>query len=134
MQVNYPEIVAKLGFEKICLGGCGISEGVHRVGQIHLDVVHWQDRRVNKRGLRRFLLLVAKRDRQLDPGFLNDERAFWWLYLYLDARTVDGWASELGVRFPVAYSGPERRTLSLIPGLSRRHPAVWAWARRGNYV
>jgi hypothetical protein len=131
--MRYREVVDRLGFEGVCLGGCGITNRSHERGFIFLDVVHWQERRVMRPGLRKFLLLVAKRDRLAGTDYLNDE-GLWWAHFYLDQRRADQWAKELGVRFPIAYSAPERRAVSLVPGLSRKHPAVWAWARRGDHV
>lgn len=128
--MTYHEVASRLRLSGICLGWCGLSDHAHR-GSIFLDIVHWGERRVTKRGLRRFLLLVAKRDRLLDPGFLN-EPGLWWAHFYLDERKANEWAAELGVRFPIRYSAPERRSVSLVPGLSRRQPAVWAWANRAD--
>ena len=128
--MTYLQVVEKLHLRQVCLGACGIQSRSHKRGFIYLDVVHWQERRVSKRGLRRFLLLCAQRDRRLDPGFLNDERQWWWLYLYTDQRRADQWAWQLGVRFPVTLSLPERRTVALVPNLARTYPAIYAWARR----
>lgn len=128
--MTYGEIVRRLDIDPVCLHpGCGIERS-HRRGFIFLGVVHWTERRIDKRGLRRFLLLVAKRDRLGSPDYLNDP-GLYWAHFYLDERKANEWAAQLGVRFPVSYSAPERRTVSLVPGLSRRWPAVWAWARRG---
>ncbi len=69
-------------------------------------------------------------DRTVDPGFLNDP-ALWWAHWYLDERKANEWATRIGYRFPIWYSAPERRSVSLVPGLARNHPAVYAWARRG---
>lgn len=129
---GYRGIASQLGLTGICFGNCGLGANRHR-GSIFLGIVHWSDRRVTKRGLRRLLLLVAKRDRFASPGFLNDP-GLWWAHMYLDQRRADRWAEQLGVRFPASYSAPERRAVSLVPGLSRRHPAVWMWARRGARV
>ena len=135
--MTYSEVVNRLGLTGVCLGGCGIRERSHKRGFIDpFGGVHWQERRVSKRGLRNFLLLVAKRDRTrpvegwTTRGFLNDP-GLYWAAMYLDEQRANEWAGKLGVRFPIALSLPERRTVSLVPGLSRLHPAVWAWARRG---
>jgi hypothetical protein len=127
--VTYAAIVEQLGLDKVCLGGCGLSDTAHR-GTIFLDVVHFGERRYSKRGLRRLLLLTARRDRLRDPGFLNDP-ALWWAHRFLDELRANEWAAKIGVRFPVSFSAPERRSVALVPGLSRKQPAVWAWARRG---
>lgn len=129
---TYRQIVDRLGFQKVCLGQCGVAEAAHRRGAIDgFDIVHWGDRRVNRRGLRRLFLLVARRDRLLSPDFLNDE-GLYFIHFYLDERKANEWAAQIGVRFPISYSTPERRTVSLVPGLSRSQPAVYAWARRAE--
>lgn len=129
--MTYSDVIGQLDLGGICVNPrCGLSARAHRRGAIFLDVVHWHQGPVNRRGLRRFLLLVAKRDRLIDPGFLNSPD-LWWAHMYLDERKANQWAAQLGVRFPIAYSAPERRSVSLVPGLSRRHKAVWQWARRG---
>lgn len=135
---TYADTAERLGFVGICTGGCGITSRSHRTGFIDpFGVVHWAERRVHKRGLRRFLLLVARRDREqpveqwITRGFLNSPN-LWYAAMYLDERKANEWAAQLGVRFPIAYSLPERRSVALVPGLSRRSPAVYAWARRSE--
>lgn len=98
-------------------------------------VLHWSDRRVTRRGLRRFLLLVAKRKRELAPAYLNDPK-LGWFHLYDDNREADKMAAKLGVRFPVEFSRTERwKCLWLahkakVP-ITRTHPALYSWAVRG---
>jgi hypothetical protein len=136
--MTYATVVSRLGLQQVCLG-CAITERSHRNGFIDgFGVVHWAERRVTKRGLRRLLLLVARRDRNrlnydtewLTRGFLND-RALYWAHFYFDEQRANEWAAKLGVRFPVEFSGPERRVVALVPGLSRSHPQIYQWARRG---
>jgi hypothetical protein len=127
--VTYHQIVDQLGFEGVCFGGCGLSDTAHR-GTTFLGVTHWRERRMSKRGLRKFLLLLARRRRMADPGYLNAS-SYWYIHRYLDERQANEWAAKIGVRFPVSFSAPERRSVALVPGLSRKQPAVWAWARRG---
>ena len=129
--MTYPEVVAKLSIESVCWGGCGLSDTIHR-GRTFLGVLHFSDRRMSRRGLRHFLLFVARRERLASPDFLNDDRRYFGLYLYLDEMKANAWAAQLGVRFPISYSLPERRVVALMPGLSRRHPAIYAWARRSE--
>ena len=118
----------------MCLGGCGLNEYRHR-GSLFLQVIHWRERRVTRRGLLRFLLLVARRNREADPGYLND-RQFNYLYLWLDHRTADDYAAQLGIRFPVEFSRRERSSVFRLANragvhLATTHPAVYAWAWRG---
>lgn len=128
---TYRAIVDRLGFEQVCYGNCGISARSHRTGFIFLGVVHWAERKFNRRGLRKFLLLCARRDRLDSPHFLNSVD-LWWAAMYLDERRANEWADQLGIRFPISYSRPERLAVSTVPGLSRRHAAVYAWARRAE--
>lgn len=131
--MTYPEIVAELDLTHICLGGCGITIRSHRTGFIYLNVVHWQDRRVTRRGLFRFLLLVARRNREDDPGYLNDPK-YDWLYVWIDHRAADDMGHRLGVRFPVEFS---RYARSLVFWKAKwagvplsKHPAAYSWAKR----
>jgi hypothetical protein len=132
--VTYRQIVEELGLWRVCLNDppCGLSATAHR-GTIFLGVIHFRDRRFSRRGLRKLLLLCAKRDRLASVNFLNDP-GLWFAYFYLDERKANEWAAQIGVRFPVSFSAPERRAVSLVPGLSRTMPAIWAWARRGVLV
>lgn len=128
---SYREVVARLDLPAVCLGDCGLSDHRHR-GSLFLGVVHFGERRISKRGLRRFLRLCAKRDRLDDPGFLNSpELSF--AHGYFDEAKAVAWAARLGYRFPVGFSRAERlRVLAKAPkGFARTHAAIWAWARRG---
>lgn len=130
--MTYREIADRLGIERVCVERCGLSEHALRGVVDGFDILHWRERRVTRRGLRRFLLLAARRKRLADESYLNDDRKFGYAYLYWDARQADLWAAELGIRFPVAFSRSERlRCLLAAPrGLARRNPAMWAWARK----
>lgn len=133
--MRYADVVASLGLTGICLDpGCGLDPYRQR-GTLFLGVLHWRERRVTRRGLRQFLLLVARRDREADPGYLN-ERRFRWLYLYLDEMAANDLAGRLGVRFPVAFSRAERSRCLWYAGKARAritlaHPAAYSWAVRG---
>lgn len=129
---TYAALVDRLGIKGVCLGGCGLTDHAHK-GSIFLDVVHFGERRVSRRGLRKLLLLCARRDRLRDPEFLN-AAGLWWAAMYLDERKANEWADRIGYRFPISYSLPERRSVALVPGLSRRSPAVYAWAHRAETV
>jgi hypothetical protein len=127
-------VIEQLGIERVCLGGCGLNDYRHR-GSIFLNVIHWRERRVTRRGLLRFLLLVARRNREKDPGYLND-RKFRFLYTWIDHRAADDMAGLLGIRFPVAFSRRERAgvlwdAMRQNIHLASTHPAIYAWAWRG---
>jgi hypothetical protein len=117
----------------ICWGGCGLSERRHERGVIFLDVVHFADRRFTKRGARNLLMLLARREREADPGFLNDP-IYDFLYPALDALRAQELAGEAGFRLPArlfdrereqARALAERRHVSI-----RRYPKLRSWLRR----
>lgn len=133
---SYEQVVAKLGWPKrVCLGGCGVTTRSHRTGFIFLDVVHFEERRVTRKGLRRFFLLLARRNREADPTYLNDPQLGWY-HLWADEQYANALAQVIGVRFPVEFSRTERwRCLWLahkvkVP-ITRTHPALYSWAIRG---
>ena len=130
--MTYPEVIRRLGIERVCLGGCGLNAYRHRGVIDPFDVIHWSDRRFTRRGLRRLLLLVARRSREDSPAFLNTPGmrfyALWW-----DEQRANSMAAQLGVRFPAAWSSQERLACLASAGrrpLSRTHPAIYAWANR----
>ena len=142
--MTYAEIAERLGIEQVCLrADCGLSANAVRGCVDGFGTVHWRERRVTRRGLRRFLLLAARREREADRivndaapvrGYLNARR-YRWLHKYLDARQADRWAAELGIRFPVEFSRQERSECRYLAwkfgaNLSKR-PAVYSWAYRG---
>lgn len=145
--MTYASVIAKLGLQQVCLGdfihepgthhGCGLSERAHRGIIDPFDVIHWRERRMTRRGLRRFLLLVARRDRVMpsnaDPsaptrGFLNDGSMLAF-HLHWEEQYANMLASFLGVRFPAELSKHEReRAAKALAGRTRQWPAVTAWA------
>ena len=134
--MTFADTALYLGIKQICFGGCGLSATRHRVGVIDpFNVIHFAERRMTKAGLRRFLLLAARRNRLNDPGYLNSPR-YDHLYIYLDSRAADDLAGRLGVRFPIHLSRNDRlATLTAarkagVP-LSVAHPAIYQWAQRG---
>lgn len=130
--MKYADVVRDLGLEQVCPGGCGLDDYRHR-GTIFLGVIHWRERRFTRRGLRRLLLLVARREREsATSGFLNHPNLR-WCALWWDEQRANGLASELGIRFPAAWSRQERLAcLASARGwpISRTHPAIYAWANR----
>lgn len=114
----------------ICTGGCGLSDRAHIVGTLYLGVIHFADRRWSRRALRNLLLLVARREREADPGFIN-MRPFDWYYLYLDNVKASRMALGLGVRLPARLSRKDRLMCARIAAARRialsRYPAVRAW-------
>lgn len=133
---SYTEIVDRLGWPKrVCLGGCGVTSRSHRTGFIFLDVVHWAERRVTRRGLRRFLLLLARRNREADPTYLNAPHLTWY-HLWADEQYANALAGIVGFRFPIEFSRTERAKClwlahkNKVP-ITRTHPAIYAWVSRG---
>jgi hypothetical protein len=132
--VTFTDACLALEIKQVCFGGCGLSEYRHRLGIIDpFGVIHWRERRMSRRALRNFLLLVAKRDRLANPEFLNLPDVD-WSHPYFDNIEVGRLAARLGIRLPAALSSNDRlRTLTLArkrgAALSTR-PAIYAWARR----
>lgn len=134
--MTFVDVSLALEIKSVCFGGCGLSATRHRTGIIDpFDVIHFADRRMSKRALRRFLLLSVRRTRLNDPAYLNHP-SFNWFYLYQENTWAGRLAGLLGMRLPVALSRNDRLsclTLARKAGvrLSASHPAVYAWARRG---
>lgn len=114
---------------------CGLPEDAHLRGFIDpFGVVHYTDRRFTRRSLRNLLLLVARRDREADPGYLNLPQ-YEFYYLWKDNVTASKLALYFGYRLPARLSRKDRlRCLQLVRrykvNLTRR-PALYAWATNG---
>lgn len=110
-----------------------IGDPLHWKGFIDpFGVGHYSDRRFTRRALRNLLILVARRDRLADPGWLNSNALFDWYYLYTDEVAASRMAMSLGVRLPARLSRLNRlKCLQLAKRkgvkLSKRS-AVYAWA------
>ena len=101
------EIGVALGVP-ICTGGCGLSASRHRTGTIFLGVIHFAERRFTKRGAKNLLMLVARRAREMDPGYLNIALYDWW-YVYSDSVVAFRLArGDLGIRLPAHLFDRER--------------------------
>lgn len=117
----------------VCDGACGLSDAEHWKGVIDgFGVAHYANRRFTRRSLRNLLLLVARRDRKADAGWLNDDSLFAYYYLWHDNVAASRMAMDLGVRLPARLSRLDRlRCLQLAKRsgvrLSKRS-AVYAWA------
>ena len=138
------EVAEKYG---VCLGGgyaqwvggpfyaCGIHMTDHQKGVIDpFGVAHYTNRRFTRRSLRNLLMLVARRDREADPNYLNLPQ-YEFFYLWKDNVTASKMALDLGYRLPARLSRKDRlRCLQLVRrhkvNLSRR-PALYAWATNG---
>lgn len=124
------DLIAQPG---ICWGGCGLSERRHERGVLFLGIVHFADRRFTRRGARNLLMLLARREREADPGFLNDP-IFDFLYPALDALRAQELALEAGFRLPARLFDRERaKARSLAARRSAaisRYPRLRSWLRR----
>lgn len=133
--MTFADVCGRLGITKVCAGGCGLSANRHRTGTLFLDVIHWSERRMTKRALRRFLLLVAKRDRLNDADYVN--LPIWnWYYLWLDNVEAGRLAAKIGVRIPADLSRNDRLACLTLArkwgaSLSTGWPQVYSWAKRG---
>lgn len=132
--MTYREAMTRLGVEQVCFGGCGLNDYRHRGVIDPFNTIHWRERRFTRRGLRRLLLLVARRAHENDPGFLNDPRGEWYRLWWREQR-ANSLAAQLGVRFPARWSTEERMRSRYLAAkadvkLARDFPAVYAWQDR----
>lgn len=106
--VNIQEMADRLGVV-ICVGGCGLSASRHRAGVIDpFGIIHFAERRFTKRGAKNLLMLVARRAREMDPGYLNIALYDWW-YVYSDSVVAFRLArGDLGIRLPAHLFDRER--------------------------
>lgn len=115
-----------------CTGGCGLSATRHRTGCIFLGVVHFAERRFSRRAAKNYLMLVARRDREMNDGYLNHEVYDWW-YVWHDSVTAAVMARLLGFRLPAAIFARERALCRLLAdrrGVKlSRYRRVAAWVR-----
>lgn len=132
---TYAEVVRRLGIEQVCLDGkCGLSDYQHRGIIDPFGTIHWRERRFTRRGLRRFLLLVARRAHENDPGFLNTPETEFYR-LYWREQRANFLAAQIGYRFPASWSREERMRSRWLASkadvhLARDFPAVYAWQDR----
>lgn len=135
--MTFLDVCLALDLRSVCLDGqCGLSATRHRTGVIDpFGVIHFRERRMSKRALRRFLLLVARRSRLNSPDFLNEPQ-FNWYYSWSDNIEAGRLAAQLGARLPAALSRNDRLTCLTNARKAGIHlsigwPQVYAWARRG---
>lgn len=111
----YHEIAAKLGIPH-CRGikpngqRC-YDPGSHQTGFVDASYVHWLDRtRPERAGIRRFLLLEARRRVTVDSGEAGEVigRADKWRLVYRSLRLLPSLASDLGIRIPVDLGKTDR--------------------------
>jgi hypothetical protein len=117
---------------KWCSGGCGLSTTKHREGCIDpFGVIHFAERRFTRRSARNFLILVARMDRESDPGFLNID-LYDWFYVYLDSVDAARMAKAAGFRLPAPLFDAQRqrcRDLAARRGVKlSKYRKVWNWA------
>ena len=108
---SYSEIIRTLDDLTLCRGGCranGWTDRLtHRSGYatINARVIHWQERRPTRRGLRNFLKLAA-----VAGIWPSSER---WIDLYAQNVRAQQLAKRFGVRFPRAWSATDRARIRL---------------------
>ena len=110
---------------------CPVSARRHERGMLDgMGLVHFADRQFTRRGAKRLLILVARRTREKDPGFLNNEM-YDWYYVYKDAVEAQKLALEHGFRLPAHIFEKERglaKTLASRRHVSlRRYPRFKSW-------
>ena len=110
---------------------CPMSGRAHERGRIDaFGLIHFSDRQFNKRAAKRLLMLVAKRTREGDARYLNNEM-FDWLYVYMDSVVAQKSALYWGFRLPARLFEQDRqRALQLAARRSvsvRRYPGFKSW-------
>jgi hypothetical protein len=118
----------------VCGGGCGIARD-HKAGFIDpFGVLHWADRKVTRKGARRFLLLVARLRRESDPAHINDYGLYDWWYLARDAVAAQKMAVGCGFRLPGWLFDRDKdlcRALAARRGVKlSKYPLVVKWLAR----
>jgi hypothetical protein len=134
--MNMSKAVAPLELTQVCWGGCGISVHRHRYGTIDgFGIIHFDDRGFTRKGARNLLLLVARRERESDPQWLNIE-LYDWYYQYVDSVRAYQLALDAGFRLPGRLFNEQReqcRALALSRGVRlSRYQGVRAWLKRRN--
>lgn len=105
------EITARFG---VCTGDCGLSDRRHRLGVIDpFGTAHYANRRFTRRAAKNLLVLIARRNRTSDTGYLNVEVYDWW-YVYDDSVTAERMALGLGFRLPARLFDRERAMCRLM--------------------
>jgi hypothetical protein len=118
------------GMPGVCWGtwngsACPISLTRHRKGAIDgMGLIHFADRRFTRRAAKNLLLLVAARERQRNPEYLNIP-IFDWLYIYMDSIRAGQIAMDHGFRLPGHVFDRQRREAMAMA--KRRSIAVSKW-------
>ena len=116
----------------VCTGGCGLSVSRHSRGTIDpFGVIHFAERRFTRRGARNLLLLIARRDREADAGYLNVPVFDWW-YVYHDSVTAARMARSLGFVIPARLWDLDREWCRLLA--ARRGVRLGKYRRVYNWV
>lgn len=126
------ELAARLDIN-VCGGNCGLSHYHHRYGTIDcFGGLHFAPRRFTRRAARNLLLLIARAQREADPGYLNIS-LFDWQYLYLDSIAAQNLALRAGFRLPTrlfdAQRGRCRGLMARRNVAPNRYPRVREWLR-----
>ena len=120
---TYEDVAASLSL--VLCSSCSLSDARHRSGYANNNTVHWAPRRLERRGLRRFLKLAARlrlhRYDEASPA----------MKIYLE----NAWATKAGaalrVRFPHSLSSEDRlHVLWLASRGDPITPAAQRWANR----
>lgn len=114
--MKYDDVARDLGVT-VCNGCDEVSK--HRDGYPGIGVVHWYDRKLNRNGLRRFLMLaIEARDPAL--GLMPNWMRIWTLNVEATYQ-----AKLLGVTLPKRLSDTDRARvrfyLDEVPGDQRRY-------------
>lgn len=101
---TYSDVAARLGMKLCGDGWPDLLNGNHMTGwsAYGMSTIHWQDRNPTRRGLRRFLKLVAKATSREAYG---GEK---FVILYNQSITADRLGRTIGVRFPRRLADADR--------------------------
>lgn len=122
---TYADVAAAFNV-KLC-GGCdSFTPAQHQEGEARANTVHWTPRRLERRGLRRFLTKVAG-IRVLNYNLYSKP-----MQIYMANAWTTSAAAALHIRFPRSYARNDRL---LARGLVVRHgdeltPAAHRWVYR----
>ena len=112
----------------LCTGGCIFDRSAHSRGMVQSKALHWRERRMQRRGLYRFLKLVALYHHETDPSYSEAQNV--WLKNMFAYKTA---LNDLGIRFPRSFSLEDRARVRFLLKDSQYRPnrRLHDWAAVG---
>lgn len=125
--LTYTDLAARYEVE-LCDDACAMTTRDHLNGWFIIRIVHWKERRVQRRSLYRFLKLVGAA-RGVTNGSYSVARNLYLLNLFAYNTALH----DLGIRFPARFSSEDRARaralLARAPYTANRR--MHDWAARG---